>query len=120
MQIEITSRPAGEAPEWVRDQWIGLILPTVGHQPRRIMGFGVLTGPKSLIGDVLRLALGQSERHEGYPVEVETAIRLLEVRSPEAAAWWRENTPHLFKWRRRFVFDSECCCPAAKPALRSE
>jgi hypothetical protein len=113
MAIEITSRPLGEAPEWVRDQWIGLILPTSDHAPTTIKGYGVLSGPRSILDDILRQLLGRTERYEGYIVDTAEAIAVLEARSPEAAAWWRANTPHLLKRGRRLLFDSACCRPVA-------
>ena len=88
MEIEITSRPFGEAPEWVRDQWIGLILPTSGHASTTIKGYGVLSGPRSVIGEIWCQLLGRAERYEGYIVDTAEAIAILEARSPEAAAWW--------------------------------
>jgi len=109
MKVEITSRPLGEAPEWVRDQWIGLVLPTQDRAPRRIRGYGVLSAPRSVVTDILRQCLGRVERHEGYVVPAAEAIAILETRSPEAAAWWRTNTPHLLKRGRGLLFDSGCC-----------
>lgn len=118
MEIEITSRPVGEAPEWVRDKWVGLHLPTQALGSLGIAGFGVLSGPKSLLGDFTRQLLGRAEVHNGYLVHAATAIELLKAQSPEAAAWWRENTPHMLKWGRRFVFDPDCCRVVAVPASR--
>jgi hypothetical protein len=46
--IRIVRAPAGEAPLWVRESWIGIELPLVGgRQPRVGQGVGALTGPKT-------------------------------------------------------------------------
>lgn len=118
MEIEITSRPLGEAPEWVRDQWVGLRLPLLQAKPGRFAGFGVLSGPRSLLVDLLRQLLSQTEVHDGYLVPAAEAIELLAEQSPDAAAWWRVNAPHMLKWGRRFVFDPGCCRVLAVPASR--
>jgi hypothetical protein len=46
--IAIISTPAGEAPEWVRAQWVGLILPLHTHQvtPIKFNIEGVLSSSK--------------------------------------------------------------------------
>lgn len=118
MEIEIISRPLGEAPEWVRDHWIGVTLPLANATAQNPIGFGVLTGPKALISELGRVLSGKAQRHEGYIVDAKVAVKILEARSPEAATWWRENTPHLFRRGRRFVFDLGCCRPVVTPARR--
>jgi hypothetical protein len=37
-------------------------------------------------------------------VEAQAAVAVLAKSSPEAAAWWQENTPHLLRPKRYFVF----------------
>jgi hypothetical protein len=44
-----------------------------------------------------------------YLVEVDTALDILEQASPDAAAWWRENVPHLIGAGRTFGFAAEVC-----------
>ncbi|MBR1248538.1 hypothetical protein JQ609_16565 [Bradyrhizobium sp. AUGA SZCCT0169] len=48
-------------------------------------------------------------RNAGYAVEAAPAIGILAKSSPEAAAWWRENTPHLIAPKRYLVFHEEVC-----------
>jgi hypothetical protein len=48
-------------------------------------------------------------RKRGYAVDPATAVNILEQVDPSAAAWWRTNTPHLFKPGRCLFFDEECC-----------
>lgn len=103
--------PQGEAPEWVRQAWVGLRLPllTSSEGPKEWRAVGVLSAPRSFI-EWLRLWLrGQSRRERGYAVAVVEAIELLDAARPDAAAWWRENTPHLVKPGRVFIFSWESC-----------
>ena len=37
------------------------------------------------------------------------AVGILGEKRPEAAMWWRENTPHLIAPRRYLVFHEEVC-----------
>jgi hypothetical protein len=97
--IRILSAPPGEAPADVRAAWVGCVLPLfatsgdprVGRQPR-----GVLSG--------------QAEDHRpGFAVPVIDAVRELEHHNARAAQWWLENTPHLIRPGKLFVFPREVC-----------
>jgi len=76
--ICIFSTPPGQAPDWVREAWVGVIIPlsepaNVGHQ---------------------RGALGGSPQNQnGYCVKGSDAIERLEGHNPEAAKWWKDNVP---------------------------
>ena len=50
---------------------------------------------------------GRLERQLGYAVETRLAMAVLSAHSPEALAWWQENTPHVMQPRRYFVFHSD-------------
>ena len=52
---------------------------------------------------------GRAERVAGYAVEAALAVGILAKANPEAAAWWRENTPHLIAPKRYLVFHEEVC-----------
>jgi hypothetical protein len=45
----------------------------------------------------------------GYKVNALKAISVLEKASPEAAQWWRTNTPHMMKRSRMFLFHEHVC-----------
>jgi hypothetical protein len=105
--IQITMVPAGEAPLWVREKWVGVVLPVVDRSPRRVMGHGVLSGPATWIGGLFAWLTGRLQPYTGYLVESRTAIAILEASSPEAAGWWKENGAHSLRPRRYFVFQ-EC------------
>ena len=109
LTLTITSTPAGEAPLWVREKWIGIVLPVAQRRPeaQTVRVSGVLTGPKGLVARLVALVRGKlTERQTGYIVNTLTAFECLARHSPEALAWWRVNTPHLFSPGRHFVFES--------------
>jgi len=110
-RVKVVGVPRGEAPRWVREKWVGLELPLARPltRPRTYFTSGVLTGPRSVWTSLLRLVLGRAGREKGFPVETTAAIAILERTAPDAAAWWRTNTPHLLKPRRYLVFDASAC-----------
>jgi len=65
MHIRIKSIPSGEAPEHIRQAWIGVVIPVPPRltERRNFLGFGVLSGPKSRLGAVLFLLLGRARLH---------------------------------------------------------
>ena len=104
--VRIVAVPPGEAPLWVRQKWVGLDLPVMRYAAhRKLHAFGVLSRPRSWAA-VVR---GQAELIAGYAVEAAPAVGILARVSPEAAAWWRENTPHLIAPQRYLVFHEEVC-----------
>ncbi len=111
MQIQIKSTPPDEAPEHIRQAWIGLVIPVPPRfaSRRRAFGVGVLSGPKSRLGALLAILFGRAKREVGYMVESRVAVDLLAARSPEAAAWWHENAPRLIEPGRCFMFAAESC-----------
>jgi hypothetical protein len=104
--IRIVRVPAGEAPFWVREKWVGLSMPLIrGHESARTLHTaGVLSGPRGHWSRLWALVRGRLVRETGFLVEVEVAVAALAVKSPEAARWWREHTPHLFEPGRAFMF----------------
>lgn len=110
--IRIIARPPGEAPEYVRDAWIGLELPLSGwlFRGRRLYATaGVLSGPRTWAQRLRALLLGGVQWRSGYAVKALRAVAILETRNPAAAAWWRTNCPHLLRSTRAFVFPTEVC-----------
>jgi len=109
MNVRIVRRPTGEAPEEVRNAWVGLSLPLVPGYPAtgEWQHVGVQSGPRSWLGVRLKGLLG-GPRMRGYAVDTEGAVRILERVNPLAAAWWRVNTPHLFKPGLFLLFNEEC------------
>ncbi len=76
--IRIVSIPPGQAPEWVRKEWIGVEIP--------------LSEQKS---DGIQMGIhgGKAENADGHQVDTDKAIEALQKKSPRAAAWWKENVP---------------------------
>jgi hypothetical protein len=110
-RVRIIAIPPGEAPPWVREKWVGLELPLAqpvrSARSRRV--FGVLSGPRQPLARLLDILLGRAARETGYVVRVSEAIAELERKSPEAAAWWRENVAHMFTPGRCFLFQERVC-----------
>jgi hypothetical protein len=108
LHLYVTFVPPGEAPAWVREKWVGLKLPLRqrSSQPGRYRGAGVLTSPRGLVAMIKALLGGRIPYHEGYLVDALKAVEILEEVHPEAAAWWRKNTPHLMRPNRRLLFQA--------------
>jgi hypothetical protein len=109
--VRIVAAPPGEAPLWVREQWVGLELPLAANtaKPQRYVTSGVLSGPLSFWQLILWQFIGRLKPASGYPVDVAAALSVLETKSPEAARWWHENVPDLRTRKRRFLFRAEVC-----------
>ena len=107
--IQIVSTPAGEAPEWVRQAWVGLDLPCTGARPATYATRGVTAAPPSF-WQKLRGALGYGGVPlTGYCVPAVEAVDALAMVNPEAAAWWRDNTPQLLTPGQAFLFEKAAC-----------
>ena len=108
--LKITSVPPGEAPDWVREQWVGLALQLEkGHErPFELSTGGVLTHPTTRLGWILARILGCVRNQTGYLVQSLPAIELLSKSSPGAANWWHLNVPEITVAGQYFVFDSDC------------
>lgn len=110
MLVTIIRRPDGEAPEWVRDAWIGLRLPAACPRRHVMRSFGVLSGPTGLFQWLWAVLSGRSIRVEGYAVNAKEAVDLLGAAGrPDAAAWWREHAPHLLDGCQYFAFEAAAC-----------
>jgi hypothetical protein len=110
--ICITSVPPGEAPQWVREKWVGLELPTIGSPRARVYStVGTVSGPISCLGLLAAFLRGRTKRTSGYIVSGEAALKALDEVSPEAAAWWRANAPNFVRRGRYLVFHDSACTP---------
>lgn len=109
--IRITGVPPGEAPEEIRQRWVGMVLPLAAGETgaRTVRTKGVLTGPRGFWLSLLHLLLGWGRPETGYLVDGRTAIELLAETAPEAAAWWLEHASHVLKPGYRLVFHAEIC-----------
>lgn len=111
LSVRITSAPPGDAPRWVREAWIGLVLPVAKCDgPVVALTSGVLSGRSNSVASTLKgLFLGQARVAKGYAIEAATAVNLLDAANQEAADWWRRETPHLLKPKCNFLFQTEVC-----------
>jgi hypothetical protein len=107
--LRIVAVPDGEAPLWVREEWVGLSFPLAQKSKAAHTFFtsGVLTAPRGLLASLWALLRGQFTREAGFLVEVEVAVAVLATKSPKAAAWWREHAPYLFQPGQVFLFQRE-------------
>jgi hypothetical protein len=96
--IRITGIPPGEAPDYVRVAWVGLELPLAPGE----------TGPRTT-EQVEVLSLRRTGATAGYVVDGNTAVELLDARSPGAAAWWRANCAAVLDVNGCFIFPPEVC-----------
>jgi hypothetical protein len=94
----IKRTPPGEAPEHIRRAWVGLTLPLARAEikPGALTTVGVLSNQ-------------DPEMTMGYAVDGRKAVRYLASHEPEAAAWWRNNAPHVLAQGYRLFFPREVC-----------
>lgn len=93
-RIRIIATPAGEAPEWVRQAWVGLEIPV-----EDCAGMGEVHGVLSGKPD--------PSNSDGYHVNEKSAVDILRAKSFGAARWWEEHIdiqPH-----KHLVFGKEFC-----------
>jgi hypothetical protein len=109
MQIRITGIPPGEAPEKVRQAWIGLVLPVSFARRHRFKTVGVLSGPTGHWNSFLASRRGEIKSEGGYAVAGQKAVEILSRHAPEAAAWWRQNAPRSIARGKYLVFAGEVC-----------
>ena len=68
--VRITATPPGEAPLWVREKWVGLVLPLApgGSAPGTYLTSGVLSGPQTRLALLIALITKKLERQpKGSP-----------------------------------------------------
>lgn len=109
MNIRIVHRPDGESPDWVRNAWVGLTLPTPYRHARTWRTLDTERSQANLLFRLLYLLLGKTDRVRGFPVTARDAVNVLAETQPAAAEWWRANRPKLLTGRRYLVFDADCC-----------
>jgi hypothetical protein len=110
LTVRIIAVPPGEAPLWVREKWVGLELPGAQYSSARsFYAYGVRSLPRTWLAQWWGIVRGRAERISGYAVESIRAVDILSTSSPEAAEWWRQNTPDLIAKNRYLVFHEESC-----------
>lgn len=97
-KIRIISIPLGEAPDLVREAWIGLEIPVVKEALKGDLVAGVLTRAICIM--------------EGYWVQRITALGLLQKKDLKAFQWWLElysKKEGGFSPEWLMFFDENCC-----------
>lgn len=112
--IRIIARPPGEAPEHIRDAWVGVELPLAAGKDyaRQFRVRGVLTGPHGPTPwwrYLMNILTGASRRQAGYAVDALAAVDVLAAKDPAAADWWRQHCAYLLDGKRRFCFSADVC-----------
>ena len=110
--IRIIKVPAGEAPAEIRRAWVGLVLPLPEGkfgQRRKWATHGVLSGPKTLLKQILEILQAKRQIVDGYFVVGLVAVDILAQHAPAAAQWWRENASQYLQPKRGLVFEAEAC-----------
>jgi hypothetical protein len=107
--IRIVQRPDGEAPEWVRDAWIGLELPLKKAGPVRCRTVGVLTAPRTRFGLWCAVLLGRSRMISGYLTDAHASVGILQRHNPTASMWWKTKAADHVQPGCEFIFDLPAC-----------
>ncbi len=111
MIIEIVQASTGDSPQWIRDAWVGMRLPTTQDRPVSMPTVSVQSGPSSLLGQLWHLRRGKTERRYGFVVNAKEAIGLLALENEDAARWWIETKPGALNPAQVLMFDATCCRP---------
>jgi hypothetical protein len=110
--IRIIKVPPGEAPESVRQAWVGLSLPLAegqGIRPTTYEACGVLSGPKDLSSTLAAWVSKRFRLSAGYAVETLAAVEILSHVNPEAAGWWYQKVPYLTMPGEQLIFPASVC-----------
>ena len=96
--LRIIRTPPGEAPEHIRQAWVGAKLPLRRweKEPDRHLTVGAVSkrGPEMAMG---------------YGVDGRAAVKALASHAPDAAAWWRKHAPHVIAPGYRLWFPCDVC-----------
>ncbi len=98
-RIRIIAAPPGEAPQHIREAWIGCVLPVIavpGDPRSRAVCRGVLTRRPA-------------EARDRYLVRTARRGRRAARRDRDAAQWWRESVPRVIEPGQLLAFPEEVC-----------
>jgi hypothetical protein len=95
--IKIVSLPHGDAPDWVRQAWVGCILPCepeCGHVPVYVQS--VLPKPPEKGGhrpgvEFFNKLKEPNQKVAGFSVDTKLALDVLRKKSPTAAKWFYDR-----------------------------
>lgn len=106
MRFVIIATPSGQAPEEVRQKWIGVELETLDNPGAIIGSIGVLGGA------------ARKQNSSQFIVDRHEAVAALREKSPEAANWFNEN---VSSWPgQKFSFGAEFCRELLHPGEEAE
>lgn len=90
-KIRIIAVPPGQAPEWVRQAWVGLEIPLEKHTP----SIGITLGARG--------GKPHPENQDGYIVRLQDALDALKKKNLDAAQWWETNPVAIIGGRLMFA-----------------
>jgi hypothetical protein len=98
--LRIVRTPPGEAPEAIRQAWIGVELPLRSGE----------TKPHNhpMVGVLSLRSSGRATAY-GYSVNGRLALEALASHSPTAAEWWRKHVPQVLDRGYQLWFPPEVC-----------
>jgi hypothetical protein len=109
MTIRVIRTPHGDSPQEIREAWIGTTLPIVGRRARRQLTYDETQGHRNLLWVTLLATFRIGKFQRVYTVHAKTAVDILAQHRPEAADWWRQNTPHVLGRFRYLGFQEDVC-----------
>lgn len=75
--------------------------------PVQIQSVGVLSSRRSNVFEILKTWFVKPVLMTGYLIDFDEAVAALELNRPEAATWWKANTPHMRN--SQLVFETKVC-----------
>lgn len=109
--VEITACPEGDAPKWVREQWVGMTLELAAKGIHEIEAVGVLSKTQSFWSRLFFGANSSSYCMKAYKIDGAQAVSRLRHVSSEAAEWWHNNVPDTCVPGSVLLFEEEVCRP---------
>ena len=112
MKIHVIAVPRGDAPDEIRQAWVGLTLPLAEGETgsRAFSSDRLCTSLRSRLWYLwLVLTWRKPPDFRVYIVDHNVAFETLSRASPFALNWWRENRPYLFEQKLKVAFYVEEC-----------
>jgi len=109
--LRIIATPLGDAPQWVREAWVGVVIPLL-DDVTTAQDIPVISVYDTVQHSAMPPQSGSTDvphaTWRGYTVLAIDAFEALQVLRPDAAEWWFDNLPHLLQPDQHFVFDERC------------
>jgi hypothetical protein len=112
-KVRIVGIPPGEAPEDVRQAWLGVVLPLAPGQrgPVQLHAAAQNEWQETWFTRFWRYVTTWRLQNAAYLVSVDDALIALEKTFPDAAHWFKRNRPEWCGQNLVFQFSTDCCEP---------